>query len=282
VPSDDLSSIPGLEDKHLRALARQNVTDLRGLVHADQRVIYRAMANLRPRPTLEQVSRWQDEARNMLSHTETDTSDWPRAASFVVVFSQRQAGDTWERRTEAERVEVEPERNPQVWSGWDCEPMCAWMMDQLDQAGGAPPPSEPQPDAAAEPAATGPAAGRTQLTIDSAAIIDAAGRADVVTAGVLVADPPVEFVAPVRAVLTVSGAPPGTQLRAVARMLRPDGPGWNPQDPVIVPGSGQAEFDLSRVPPGEHEMALIAWAPGATAGLVSVRLPRMTIRPARS
>jgi hypothetical protein len=58
VPSDDLSSIPGLEDKHLRALARQNVTDLRSLVQADQRVIYRAMANLRPRPTLEQVSHW--------------------------------------------------------------------------------------------------------------------------------------------------------------------------------------------------------------------------------
>jgi hypothetical protein len=212
----------------------------------------------------------------MLGETETEISDWHPAASFVVVFSQRQAGDTWERRTEAERTEVEPERNLQVWSGWDCAPICAWMLGQLDQADNAPPPSEPQPPAAAEPAA----AGRAELTIDSAVIIDAAGRADVVTAGELVAHPPTELVAPVRVALTVSGALAGTQVQAVTRILHPDGPGWNPQDPVAVPDSGQAEFDLSRVPPGEHEMALIAWAPGAAASLVSVSLPRMTIRPA--
>ena len=178
MPSDDLSSIPGLEDKHLRALARQNVTDLAGLADADRQAIYRAMANLRPRPTLEQISRWQDDARNMLPKPETGASDWHPAASFVVVFSQRRAGDTWERRTEAERTEVEPEQNLQIWSGWDCEPICAWMMGQLDQADPAQPPSEPPPEAAAEPPSAEPAAGRAQLTIESATIIDAAGRAD--------------------------------------------------------------------------------------------------------
>ena len=284
MPSDDLSSIPGLEDKHLRALARQNVTDLRGLADADRQAIYRAMANLRPRPTLEQISRWQDDARNMLPEPETGASDWHPAASFVVVFSQRRAGDTWERRTEAERTEVEPEQNLRIWSGWDCEPICAWMLGQLDQADTAQPPSEPPREAAAEPPAAEPpaaepAAGRAQLTIDSAAIIDAAGRADVVTAGALAADPPRELVAPVRVVLTVSGARPGTQVQAVTRILRPDDFGWNPQDPVVVPDSGQAEFDLSGVPAGEHELALIAWAPDAAANLVSVSLPRMTIRP---
>jgi hypothetical protein len=279
VPSDDLSSIPGLEDRHLRALARQNVTDLAGLADADRQAIYRAMANLRPRPTLEQISRWQDDARNMLPEPETGASDWHPAASFVVVFSQRRAGDTWERRTEAERTEVEPEQNLQIWSGWDCEPICAWMMGHLDQADPAQPPSEPPPEAAAEPPSTEPAAGRAQLTIDSATIIDAAGRADVVTAGAVTADPPRELVAPVRVVLTVSGARPGTQVQAVTRILRPDDFGWNPQDPVVVPDSGQAEFDLSGVPVGEHELALIAWTPDAGANLVSVSLPRMTIRP---
>jgi hypothetical protein len=279
VPSDDLSSIPGLEDKHLRALARQNVTDLAGLADADRQAIYRAMANLRPRPTLEQISRWQDDARNMLPEPETGASDWHSAASFVVVFSQRRAGDTRERRTEAERTEVEPEQNLQIWSGWDCEPICAWMMGQLDQADPAQPSSEPPPEAAAEPPSAEPAAGRAQLTIDSAAIIDAAGRADVVTAGAVTADPPRELVAPVRVVLTVSGARPGTQVQAVTRILRPDDFGWNPQDPVVVPDSGQAEFDLSGVPVGEHELALIAWAPDASANLVSVSLPKMTIRP---
>jgi hypothetical protein len=279
VPSDDLSSIPGLEDKHLRALARQNVTDLAGLADADRQAIYRAMANLRPRPTLEQISRWQDDARNMLPEPETGASDWHPAASFVVVFSQRRAGDIRERRAEAERTEVEPEQNLQIWSGWDCEPICAWMMGQLDQADPAQPPSEPPSEAAAEPPSAEPAAGRAQLTIDSAAIIDAAGRADVVTAGAVTADPPRELVAPVRVVLTVSGARPGTQVQAVTRILRPDDFGWNPQDPVVVPDSGQAEFDLSGVPVGEHELALIAWASDASANLVSVSLPKMTIRP---
>ena len=284
MPSDDLSSIPGLEDKHLRALTRQNVTDLRGLADADRQAIYRAMANLRPRPTLEQISRWQDDARNMLAEPETGPSDWHPAASFAVVFSQRRAGESWERRIEAERTEVEPEQNLRIWSGWDCEPICAWMLGQLDQAGTVQPPSGPAREtaaepSAAEPSAAEPAADRAQLTIDSAAIIDAVGRADVVTAGAVTADPPRELVAPVRVVLTVSGARPGTQVQAVTRILRPDDFGWNPQDPVVVPDSGQAEFDLSGVPAGEHELALIAWAPDAAANLVSVSLPKMRIRP---
>ena len=100
------------------------------------------------------------------------------------------------------------------------------------------------------------------------------------TGGEPAADPRTELVAPVRVALTVSGAAPGTRLQAVARIQRRDGPGWNPRAPVVLPDSGQAEFDLSEVPPGDHEMSLIAWAPDASAKPVSVRLPRLTIRPA--
>jgi hypothetical protein len=127
---DDLSSIEGLADKHVRALARQHVTDLRGLVQADPEAIYRAMANLRPRPTREQIARWQDDARHKLATPAA--SEWQPAASFVVVYSQRKEGDIWERRVEAERTEVEPERTMQVWSGWDAAPVCDWMRGQLD------------------------------------------------------------------------------------------------------------------------------------------------------
>jgi hypothetical protein len=291
---DDLSSIEGLADKHVRALARQHVTDLRGLVQADPEVIYRAMANLRPRPAREQIARWQDDARNKLATPAA--SEWQTAASFVVVYSQRKEGDTWERRVEAERTEVEPERTMQVWSGWDAAPVCDWMRGQLDQAADAgaqpaeePPTEEPptEESAAEEPAAEpapaqaaptpGPAS-RAQLRIDSAALIDAAGRTEVVTAGVLAANPRTELIAPVRVVFAVGGAPPGTALQAVARIERPDGPGWNPQDPVVLSGPGQAEFDLTPVPAGDHLMALIAWAPDATAQPVSVTLPSVTIR----
>jgi hypothetical protein len=156
---DDLSSIEGLADKHVRALARQHVTDLRGLVQADPEAIYRAMANLRPRPAREQIARWQDDARNKLATPAA--SEWQTAASFVVVYSQRKEGDTWERRVEAERTEVEPERTMQVWSGWDAAPVCEWMRGQLDQAADAgaqpaeePPTEEPPTE---EPAAEEPA-----------------------------------------------------------------------------------------------------------------------------
>jgi len=280
---DDLSSIEGLADKHLRALARQHVTDLRGLVQADPEAIYRAMASLRPRPTREQISRWQDDARSKLATP--DASEWQTAASFVVVFSQRIQDDIWERRVEAERTEVEPERTMQVWSGWDAAPVCDWMRGQLGQAAGAEaqPAEEPAGEPVAEPApapvAPPSAAGQTQLRIDSAAIIDAAGRTDVVTGGELAASPRTELAAPVRVVFTVSGAPPGTRLQAVTRVERRDGPGWNPRDPVTLPGAGQAEFDLALVPAGDHDLALIAWAPDASAKPVSVRLPRVTIRP---
>ena len=279
MPSDDLSSIPGLEDKHLRALARQQITDLRSLAGADQREIYKAMANIRPRPSLERISRWQGEARSKLEEAETDVSDWHTVASFAVIFAQRQAGDAWERRVVVERTEVEPEQEPKVWSGWDVEPAGSWMAGQLAATDSASTPAQPvaaQPEAA-QPVGT-KTPGRSQLRIDSAAIIDANRTVNVVREGAPVADPPPELIAPVRVVLTVSGAPPGTVLHAVTRILRPHAPGWNPQDPVILPGSRQAEFDLSGVPAGQYEMSLIAWAPDATAKPVSVRLPALTIR----
>ena len=289
---DGLSSIEGLADKHRRVLDRHHVTDLRGLVQADRRVIYRAMANLRPRPTLELISRWQDEARSMLDEFVTDTSDWHTAASFVIIFGQRHHEGAWERRVEAERTEVEPERNPQVWPGWDCAPICTWMTSQLREPepplpveaesllpaeGGLPAEARP-PAPAEEPGAVVPlAAARSRLRIESATLVDAAGFTEVVKAGEPAVDPRTELTAPVRVVLTVSGARPGTPVQAVTRIQRPNATGWNPQAPVVPSASGQAEFDLSAVPAGDHEMSLIAWAPDASAKPVSVRLPQITI-----
>lgn len=279
MPTDDLSSILGLEDKHLRALARQQVIDLRSFADADQREIYKAMANIRPRPTLQRILRWQEEARSRLEEAETDASGWYRVASFAVIFARRQAEDTWERRVEAERTEVEPAQKPRIWADWDFEAVGSWMADQLRAADSDSTPVQP---VAAEQEAAKPASARaqerSQLLIDSAAITDADRTVDVITGGVLAADLPPELIAPVRVVLTAGGAPPGTVLHAVTRILRPDGPGWNPQDPVVVGRSGQAEFDLSGVPAGQYEMSLIAWAPDATAKPVSVRLPALTIR----
>lgn len=278
MPTDDLSSVPGLEDKHLRALARHQITDLRSFADANQREIYDATENIRPRPGLKRISQWQQEARSRLGEPQTDTSDWQTVASFVVNFRQRQVGDAWERHVGVERTEVEPPQDERTWPGWEFEPIGRRMADQVGTAESASTPEQPvaaQP--AAQPAAT-KAHGRSQLRIDSAAILDANGRVDAVTGGELVADMPAEVIAPVRMVFVVSGARPGTVLHAVTRILRPDGPGWNPQDPIVLGRSGHAEFDLSEIPADEYAMSLIAWAPDATAKPISVRLPPLTIR----
>jgi hypothetical protein len=294
VSGPELSSLQSLEDKHLRVLGRHGITDLRGLVDADRENIHRAMANLRPRPPRDQIARWQDEARGLLAEAAAGDSDavddpdypaWRPAASFVVVFLERRVNRGQERRVEAERTEVEPERNAEAWPGWEIGPVFDWMLGQLPPIASDGPDGSDGPSTGGEngesvqPAEQGtgaaePALRRPALRIDGAVLIDVAGRESVPVAG-----PPVrELVAPARVAFTVSGARPKTRLLAVARVLRPDGPGWNAQDPVAVPGSGRVELDLSAIPEGEHDISLIAWAPDATAMPVSVQLPTLAIR----
>ena len=101
---------------------------------------------------------------------------------------------------------------------------------------------------------------------------------DLVSAGSLAVAPPGDLRPPVRMRFTVHGGRAGQQLRAAVWFRRPDGPGWSPQDPVTVPASGQAEFDLSTVPDGGHDVRLLAWATDPGAGLAAVSLPALTFR----
>ena len=314
--ADDLSSIPDVQDKHRRVLTEElKITTLRALVHADRRDIHRAMRNLRPRPTLEQIARWQDHARSGLSEAVTDQSDWHPAASFAVVFARRQVVDgEWERRLEVERTEVEPEQEGRTWPDWDCRDVCGWMRDQLGLPGSAEPaagdaageePAAGQPAARrpaaratragdAEPAPARPARarGRGELRIGRVTLIDPGSQVGPVAAGAA-AVPPVEVVTakpaaeslpaapagPLRVEITVGGARRGQEIHAVARVLPRGAPGWNPQDPVVIKGAGAASFDLSRLPEGRHEVALIAWAPDGSMAPATVRLPGITIQP---
>ena len=218
-----------------------------------------------------------------------DAREWRPVASFAVIFAQRRVGDAWERRVEAERTEVEPEREPEVWPGWECNPICGWMLGQLGQAAGAGPgepdqtgasQAQPAGETAREPAGA-PRRARPPLRLDSVAIIDAAGRPDLVTDGALAANPPARLTAPVRVIFTVSGARRGTEVQAVARLRGHGEPGRNVADPVAVPPSGRAEFGLSGVTADQLDLDLLAWAPDATARPVSVRLPTMRIGQSR-
>jgi len=320
VVADELSSIPDLQDKHRRVLAGElKITTARGLARADRRDIHRAMRNLRPRPTLEQIARWQDRARSRLSEAPADQSEWHPAASFAVVFVQRQAENgEWERRIEVERTEVEPEQEGRTWPEWDCGEICGWMREQLGLPGTAEPepgraggeeavgeqPAAEQPAArrrgargarprTAEPAAA-PAAearGRGELTIARVTLIDPGSQVgrvaaesagappvDVITSGA-VQTPPAAPEGPLRVEITVGGGRRGQEVHAVARVLPRGEPGWNLQEPVVIKGAGAVSFDLSRLPEGQHEVALIAWVPDGSMAPAIVRLPELAIRP---
>ena len=283
MPSDDMDSIPGLEENHRRALAgKLGITSLRALADADQRAIHTALATMRPRPSLARIAAWQGQARSMLGDAASDPSAWQNAASFAVIFAQRRVDGEWERRIEAEQTEMEPALEPRHWPGWECGPLCDWMLGQLglpeDEEGSA---EEPAVSGAPAPAVGGaPArAGRAELHIDSATITDAVHELDLITAGHPSAVPPDELRHPVRLRFTVSGGRSGQQLRAAAWFRRRAEPGWSPEEPVTVSPSGQAEFDLSSVPPGGHDVRLLAWASDPGATMAAVTLPRLTFRP---
>jgi hypothetical protein len=270
VPSDDMDSIPGLEENHRRALTgKLGITSLRALADEDQRAIYTALGSMRPRPSLARIASWQAHARNRLSDAASDPSAWQTAASFAVIFAQRQVDGEWERRIEAEQTEVEPALEPRQWPGWDCGPLYDWILGQLGL------PAYEEPAVSGVPAR----AGRAELRIDSATITDAAHELDLITADDSIAAPPDDLRTPVRLRFTVSGGRSGQQLRAAVWFRRQAEPGWSPQEPVIVSPSGRAEFDLSAVPPGGHDVRLLAWASDPGSTLAAVTLPKLTFRP---
>jgi hypothetical protein len=283
VPDGDLGSISGLHEAHQRALASKlGISSLRALADADQRAIYGALANLRPRPSLARIAQWQADAGNELADAEVDQSDWHTAASFAVVFAQRQVGADWEYRLEAERTEVEPAAESQHWAEWNCEPLSAWMLGQVrqaeDQANGALGPAVQDEPQEAKPAAAAAHPERAELRFESATIIDAEREQALIRAGALIAAPAEDLRAPVRLRLTVSGGRSGQHLRAGVWFRRPAGPGWSPHDPVVVSPEGQAEFDLSPVPSGSHDIRLLAWATDPGATLAAITLPTLTVR----
>ena len=286
MPSDDLRSIPDLHDKHRRVLAGDlKITTFRGLVHADRRDIYRAMRHLRPRPTLELIARWQDDARSRLNEAAPDRSDWHPAASFAVVFAQRQVDHDVERRIEVERTEVEPEEERRIWPGWDCGGICGWMREQVPGAAEPEAESEPGGEAAAarvtEPAAApAPAAEvreRPQLRISKITVVGPVATAGAEAAGVAVTTSPGSPAEPPRLEMSVSGARPDQEIHAVARVFHPGGFEWNMRDPVVIRGAGVASFDLSGLPPGPQHLTLVAWAPDGTAAPALEELTGLTV-----
>lgn len=286
MPSEDVGSIPGLQENYQHALEENlGIISIRALAEADEGVLYTALRRTRPPATHAQIAGWQTDARRKLGKTAAEKPDWHDVARFAVNLTRRQVNGKWEPWLTVEQAERGPEEGPhREWPSWDSTPLGPWMRSQLDRPGDQ---ADSEPGAAgsmrvgsAAEAAVAPAQAGNKLRIDNATIIDADHELRLIRGGSLIEEPQ-ELISPVRLELTVSGARSGRQVWAAVWFRRQASPGWSPQEPVLVPSSGQAEFDLSSVPPGEHQVRLLTWASSPGATLAGVTLPKLSFRPAQ-
>jgi hypothetical protein len=269
---DDLTSIPGLRDRHRRFLdARLQITTFDALAEADPKAISSAMSRIRPRPKLDDVRGWQEEARRRRDEAQrqpessAETPGWERAATFVLSFEERHVEGRLERRLAAEQTELEPEQPPSVWPGWDCGWLCEWLQQRVGEVE-----VTQLPSAAAT-------VGGGELRFENVAIVDSTGRFDALSEGRL-AGQELECRLPGRLEIRVAGAIVGREVRVALRFRHPGQAGWSPQEPTTVPVEGPAELTLSDVVPGEYRARLVAWAPDASAQPIGVELGTLTIR----
>jgi hypothetical protein len=279
-----LASIPDLQENYQHALEENlGIISIRALAEAEEDVLYKHLR--RTRATRTQIASWQDAARRKLSETVTEKPDWHDVARFAVNLTRRRVNGKWERWLIVEQAERGPEAPHREWPSWDSTALGPWMRSQLG-----PPEDQVEPEAGAvssistasgaEAATAVPAEAGTKPRIDSATLTDAVHELRLIRDGDLIGESGKALTPPVRLELTVSGARSGRQVWAAVWFPRQAEMGWSPHDPVVVPSSGQAEFDLSSVPPGEHMVRLLTWASSPGATLAGVTLPKLSFRPA--
>lgn len=283
---DDLTSIPGLLDRHRRVLeSRLQIATYDALVRADPKAILAAMSRIRsPRPTLAEIRGWQEQALHRQDAAGLgEAPGWSRAASFVLSFEHRQVNGQLERRLVAQQTELEPEQEqpPSSWLGWDCAGICDWLQQRIGWRQREEPEAAglgPKPEAIDLPlAATVAPAPPSQLLFENLAIVDVTGRVEAVRGGRLIAQA-LECTLPGRLEVLVSGAAPDRGVRVALRFRRQAEPGWSPQEPTTMPGRGPAQLDLSGVVPGQYDARVVAWAPDASAEPIAINLGVLTIR----
>jgi hypothetical protein len=280
----DLSSIEGLNAKRLAVLAETlNIRTPGELLRADRRVIFAAMRGRGLRPTLEEISTWQDDARDLAA---AGDPGWQQMAAFVVSFEQRDTEHGVERRVAAEQAEHEPPVPRQVWPQWQGAAVSAWMLRQLpagqtEQAGAivrigrdrGDEPAAERPETPT-PAASARSTARPALTIERAelvipgqaprGLIPAAGESAAISSGA-------------RLKVTVSGASPGQQIRVALRVRRPGRPALTLHPPASTTPGAPVEIDLSALPPGPHAAVLAAWTDDGSAAPTVHQLPRLRV-----
>jgi hypothetical protein len=134
----ELSSILGLRPKHAAVLITLKIGTAQQLASADRRVIHAAMRRLRPAPTLEAISGWQDQARDLagahadepVTSSRIGRTGWEQAAAFVVSFETRKTRTDQDHRLVVEQVEQAPPEPRQEWPAWAPEAAWTWMHEK--------------------------------------------------------------------------------------------------------------------------------------------------------
>lgn len=276
--ADDLATLGSLRGKHRKVLAEElEITTCRALVWAEREPILAAMRRRKvtPRPTLEDVAVWQDEARAQLAAARSPTGvasatpDWERSASFAVVFDQREGAGGREQRLAVEQTEIEGAAPEHVWPSWDCSELCGWMRGQIDAA------ATGETVAAAPRRARGRQAGipTEAVQIDGVWLVDSGGERAISRGA---AGDPATATTDTRLAVAVT-APRADQVVSVVVMLCP--PGQEPRslaDPIEIEHSGRAEFDISSLPAGRNEgITVYATVPLGGASFAYFPLPAL-------
>ncbi len=260
---DELEAL-GLDARHRRALERSGITSWLELVLEERAVVLKAMTRTKlPRPTLEDIAGWQDEARMQLkraggSPTARDASgpEWEPVASFAVNFERRDG----ERQLAVGQAEVEDTPPQQVWPNWDCVEACRWMHRvATEAAASAEPVGEPQ---AARPRGGQVPTERSAITVEDVVLIDEAGETEM-PAHPEAVSAPISIGEDARLRVTVHIPEPALKVYVTARVRLPSGGSVNLAEPVTVPESNQVELPLDELPDGVHTVRILAWTDAA-------------------
>jgi hypothetical protein len=267
----DLSSIPGLQQRHLTVLTGPlQLRTAQALAQADRRVVHAAMRRLRPAPTLEEIAVWQDHARDLAdAAAAARPPGWVQAAAFVVSFEHHPDGAAPQRRVVVEQVEQAPPEPQQQWPAWQLEPAWAWMLERLEAVAAEPaegPP--PQPDLPQSEQAKPP----PEITVSTPELVRPAEPVCP-----LEPEAPAVDIPPATVLRVTVASVPAAPLQVALRLRRTGQPSRALGPPVPAGPGGLAEISLDGLPPGDHATVLAVWDPAGKAAAVIVPLPPLRV-----
>lgn len=268
---DDLTTIQGLGTRHRQVLIEKlQVTNYEELASADPEAIFEAMVRIRPRPTLQRIRLWKEQARRLRGQAVVEDPGWERAATFVLSFEQRQVESSQERRLVIQQTELELEQPWSSWPDWDCSAICDWLRQRVGGSKPVGPVDAPEP-------ADERTAGAGQLQIVHAAVVDLTERREAVAEGRSTGQS-LECTIPCRLEVAVAGVPPDREVRVALRFRRVGQAGWSPLEPATLAPHGRVELELPDAVAGRHAARLVAWVPDGSTPPTAVDLPELTIR----